>query len=124
MISYFANAADRATPLKSVAPYQVDKMSYNNNNSSNVAIPVGFRFHPTDEELVGWYLHNRVTAPPPEPREDDQRIIRELDLYKHEPWDLAGEQILLHDIKLYFLISRVQYLSSLYLYGKCKGNLQ
>ncbi|XP_024377729.1 uncharacterized protein [Physcomitrium patens] len=80
---------DRATPLKSVAPYQVDKMSYNNNNSSNVAIPVGFRFHPTDEELVGWYLHNRVTAPPPEPREDDQRIIRELDLYKHEPWDLA-----------------------------------
>lgn len=50
-------------------------------------VPVGFRFHPTDEELVGYYLPKKVNA-----RKIDLDLIRELDLYKLEPWDLQGER--------------------------------
>lgn len=46
-------------------------------------VPVGFRFHPTDEELVGYYLPKKVKA-----RKIDLDLIREVDLYKLEPWDL------------------------------------
>lgn len=48
-------------------------------------VPVGFRFHPTDEELVGYYLPKKVNA-----KKIDLDLIRELDLYKLEPWDLQG----------------------------------
>lgn len=49
-------------------------------------VPVGFRFHPTDEELVGYYLPKKVGA-----MKIDLDLIRDLDLYKLEPWDLQGE---------------------------------
>ncbi|OAP04088.1 NAC052 [Arabidopsis thaliana] len=45
----------------------------------------GFRFHPTDEELVSYYLKRKVLGQPV--RFD---AIGEVDIYKHEPWDLAG----------------------------------
>ncbi|KAJ7571559.1 hypothetical protein O6H91_01G166900 [Diphasiastrum complanatum] len=58
------------------------------------AVPPGFRFHPTDEELVGYYLHKKVAC-----KKIDLDVIREIDLYKMEPWDLqekcrigSGEQ--------------------------------
>ncbi|CAE5966772.1 unnamed protein product [Arabidopsis arenosa] len=44
----------------------------------------GFRFHPTDEELVSYYLKRKVLGKPV--RFD---AIGEVDIYKHEPWDLA-----------------------------------
>ncbi|ESQ49015.1 hypothetical protein EUTSA_v10020745mg [Eutrema salsugineum] len=44
----------------------------------------GFRFHPTDEELVSYYLKRKVQNKPV--RFD---AIGEVDIYKHEPWDLA-----------------------------------
>ena len=48
-------------------------------------LPPGFRFHPTDEELVVHYLCPKVAkqclrVP----------IIAEVDLYKYNPWDLPG----------------------------------
>ncbi|WOL05115.1 protein FEZ-like [Canna indica] len=43
----------------------------------------GFRFHPTDEELVGFYLKRKVQQRPL-PIE----LIRQLDIYKYDPWDL------------------------------------
>ncbi|GJN24984.1 hypothetical protein PR202_gb12764 [Eleusine coracana subsp. coracana] len=46
-------------------------------------LPPGFRFHPTDEELVAHYLCARAAGRrPPVP------IIAELDLYRFDPWDL------------------------------------
>jgi hypothetical protein len=54
-------------------------------SSSPTRVPVGFRFHPTDEELVGYYLPRKVAA-----KHIDLDLIRELDLYKLEPWDLQG----------------------------------
>lgn len=56
--------------------------SNNNDNHAAAPIPVGFRFHPTDEELVGYYLHGKVG------RAQRDQLIQELDLYKIEPWDL------------------------------------
>lgn len=51
----------------------------------DLQLPPGFRFHPTDEELVMHYLCRRcatqsITVP----------IIAEIDLYKYDPWELPG----------------------------------
>ncbi|CAL5428844.1 unnamed protein product [Camellia sinensis] len=43
----------------------------------------GFRFHPTDEELVGFYLKRKVQQRPL-----SIEIIKQLDIYKFDPWDL------------------------------------
>ncbi|KAH9624364.1 hypothetical protein KSS87_011680 [Heliosperma pusillum] len=48
-------------------------------------LPPGFRFHPTDEELITHYLSPKVL-------DDDfsARAIGEVDLNKCEPWDLPS----------------------------------
>nr|AXJ94105.1 NAC domain containing transcription factor NAC5 [Fagopyrum tataricum] len=46
-------------------------------------VPPGFRFHPNDEELVGYYLKKKVTF-----QKIDLDVIKEVDLYRIEPWDL------------------------------------
>ncbi|XP_044505323.1 NAC domain-containing protein 7-like [Mangifera indica] len=46
-------------------------------------VPPGFRFHPTDEELVDYYLRKKVNA-----RKIDLDVIKDVELYKIEPWDL------------------------------------
>ncbi|GLU20931.1 hypothetical protein SLE2022_371040 [Rubroshorea leprosula] len=46
-------------------------------------VPPGFRFHPTDEELVDYYLRKKVTS-----RRIEVDVIKDVDLYKIEPWDL------------------------------------
>ncbi|XP_015694929.1 NAC domain-containing protein 67-like [Oryza brachyantha] len=51
-------------------------------------LPPGFRFHPTDEELVAHYLCARAAGrPAPVP------IIAELDLYRHDPWELPARAL-------------------------------
>ncbi|MCO5613459.1 hypothetical protein L7F22_067736 [Adiantum nelumboides] len=57
-----------------------------NDNSSCGAssrVPPGFRFHPTDEELVNYYLCKKVNM-----EKFDLDVIRDVDLNKLEPWDL------------------------------------
>ncbi|XP_054810735.1 NAC domain-containing protein 37-like isoform X2 [Prosopis cineraria] len=51
--------------------------------SMESCVPPGFRFHPTDEELVGYYLKKKVAY-----QKIDLDVIREIDLYRIEPWDL------------------------------------
>ncbi|GMY07786.1 NAC domain-containing protein 7-like [Fagus crenata] len=46
-------------------------------------VPPGFRFHPTDEELVDYYLRKKISS-----RRIDLDVIKDVDLYKIEPWDL------------------------------------
>uniref|UniRef100_A0A5B7ACQ9 Putative NAC transcription factor 29 n=1 Tax=Davidia involucrata TaxID=16924 RepID=A0A5B7ACQ9_DAVIN len=50
-------------------------------NSSD--LPPGFRFHPTDEELIMYYLRNQATSRP-----CPVSIITEVDIYKFDPWQL------------------------------------
>ena len=53
--------------------------------SSTTALAPGFRFHPTDEELVSYYLRRKVGSKPVR-----FNAIGEVDIYRNEPWELAG----------------------------------
>ncbi|KAI4964795.1 hypothetical protein ZWY2020_059568 [Hordeum vulgare] len=47
------------------------------------SLPPGFRFHPTDEELITYYLRGKIAD-----AGFTARAITEVDLNKCEPWDL------------------------------------
>lgn len=65
-----------------------------NHNGGALKLPPGFRFHPTDEELVLQYLRRKVfSCPLP------ASIIPEIDLGKYNPWDLPGKALLFLFIK-------------------------
>ncbi|KAI0530639.1 hypothetical protein KFK09_000186 [Dendrobium nobile] len=52
-------------------------------NNASCKVPPGFRFHPTDEELVNYYLRKKVSS-----KIIDQDVIKDVELCKIEPWDL------------------------------------
>lgn len=49
-------------------------------------LPPGFRFFPSDEELVCHYLYKKVTN-----ERISEGTLVEVDLHTHEPWELPGE---------------------------------
>ncbi|KAF5185292.1 Nac domain-containing protein [Thalictrum thalictroides] len=51
----------------------------------DLELPPGFRFHPTDEELVMHYLCRKCAS-----LSISVPIIAEIDLYKYDPWQLPG----------------------------------
>lgn len=53
-------------------------------------LPPGFRFHPTDDELVKEYLIRKCEGQPLA-----APVIAEVDLYRLDPWDLPGTARLL-----------------------------
>lgn len=55
-------------------------------------VPPGFRFHPTDEELIDYYLRKKVGS-----KRIDVDVIKDVDLYKIEPWDLQGNAKRVHN---------------------------
>ncbi|KAH8522431.1 hypothetical protein Peur_040944 [Populus x canadensis] len=62
----------------------MEKLSFVKNGV--LRLPPGFRFHPTDEELVVQYLKRKVFACPL-----PASIIPEVDVCKSDPWDLPGD---------------------------------
>ncbi|XP_020262203.1 NAC domain-containing protein 53-like, partial [Asparagus officinalis] len=61
-------------------------------------IAPGFRFHPTDEELLLYYLRNKITRRP-----FPFDVIAELNIYSFEPWDLPSfSRLRTRDIEWYF----------------------
>ncbi|KAI3813745.1 hypothetical protein L1987_18477 [Smallanthus sonchifolius] len=67
-----------------------------------VSLPPGFRFHPTDEELVAYYLKRKING-----HEIELEVMPEVDLYKCEPWDLPGKSLLpSKDLEWYFFSPR------------------
>ncbi|XP_068653970.1 transcription factor JUNGBRUNNEN 1-like [Aristolochia californica] len=63
--------------MEMVMEEEMTKMS-----EEDVILP-GFRFHPTDEELVGFYLRRKVEKKP-----IIMEVIKQIDIYKYDPWDL------------------------------------
>ncbi|KAL6975081.1 hypothetical protein U1Q18_023876 [Sarracenia purpurea var. burkii] len=63
---------------------KISPMGSSGKDDDDVPLP-GFRFHPTDEELVGFYLRRKV-----EKRPISVEIIKQVDIYKYEPWDLPS----------------------------------
>ncbi|GMH26992.1 hypothetical protein Nepgr_028835 [Nepenthes gracilis] len=63
----------------------MENSSYEHSNEDEAAtefLPPGFRFHPTDEELITHYLSKKVRD-----SSFTARAIGEVDLNKAEPWD-------------------------------------
>uniref|UniRef100_A0ACD5ZZP0 Uncharacterized protein n=1 Tax=Avena sativa TaxID=4498 RepID=A0ACD5ZZP0_AVESA len=54
------------------------------------ALPLGFRFHPTDEELVRHYLKGKITGQ----IKAEVEVIPEIDVCKCEPWDLPDKALI------------------------------
>ncbi|KAH9308168.1 hypothetical protein KI387_036079, partial [Taxus chinensis] len=61
----------------------------------------GFRFHPTEEELVNFYLKKKL-----EGQQFSPDIIGTLDLYKHDPWELPGLSYLHGEREWFFFVPR------------------
>lgn len=56
------------------------------NHEHDMVMP-GFRFHPTEEELVEFYLRRKV-----EGKRFNVELITFLDLYRYDPWELPGKR--------------------------------
>ncbi|KAE8721785.1 NAC domain-containing protein 68 [Hibiscus syriacus] len=57
-------------------------------DSRNVNLPPGFRFYPTDEELVVHFLQRKAALLPCHPD-----VIPDLELYPYDPWELDGKAL-------------------------------
>ncbi|XP_010934905.1 uncharacterized protein [Elaeis guineensis] len=65
------------------------------------SLPIGFRFHPTDEELVNVYLKRKISGR----IRNDMEIIPEIDILKCEPWDLPDKSIIRSDDPEWFFFA-------------------
>ncbi|XP_024986312.1 NAC domain-containing protein 71-like isoform X2 [Cynara cardunculus var. scolymus] len=63
---------------------------------------LGFRFHPTDEELIGYYLKRKI-----EGLEIELEVIPVVKLYKFDPWELPEKSFLpKQDMEWFFFCPR------------------
>lgn len=63
----------------------IDSNQATQTQTQSQSLAPGFRFHPTDEELVIYYLRRKICGKPF--RYD---AISDVEVYKVEPWDLPG----------------------------------
>ncbi|KAE9617005.1 hypothetical protein Lal_00034221 [Lupinus albus] len=64
----------------------MDSYYHHHFDNNDALLPPGFRFHPTDEELITYYLLKKVLD-----NTFTGRAITEVDLNKCEPWQLPGK---------------------------------
>ncbi|KAK9079301.1 hypothetical protein SSX86_000972 [Deinandra increscens subsp. villosa] len=72
----------------------------NTTSHLDIQLPPGFRFHPTDEELIVHYLQKKVTS-----TVLPASIFAEIELYKYDPWELPYKALFGED-EWYFFTPR------------------
>ncbi|OMO83461.1 No apical meristem (NAM) protein [Corchorus olitorius] len=72
--------------------------------SPELALP-GFRFHPTDEELVEYYLKETALGKGNITLHSHINIIGFLNIYNHPPWDLPA-MAMIGEREWYFFVAR------------------
>ncbi|KAL0343173.1 UNVERIFIED_CONTAM: NAC domain-containing protein 82 [Sesamum angustifolium] len=69
---------------------------------ARTSLPPGFRFHPTDVELVMYYLKRKVMG-----KKHHVEAISEVNIYKFSPWDLPDKSCLKSkDLEWFFFCPR------------------
>ncbi|KAL0449814.1 UNVERIFIED_CONTAM: NAC domain-containing protein 82 [Sesamum latifolium] len=69
---------------------------------ARTSLPPGFRFHPTDVELVMYYLKRKVMG-----KKHHFEAIAEVNIYKFSPWDLPDKSCLKSkDLEWFFFCPR------------------
>ncbi|KAL1558563.1 NAC transcription factor 32-like [Salvia divinorum] len=63
--------------------------------------PPGIRFHPSDEELISFYLLRKIKSLPLPPN-----VITDIHLYAYDPWDLPRNSMFGDEEELYFFSPR------------------
>ncbi|KAK7293716.1 hypothetical protein RJT34_16589 [Clitoria ternatea] len=71
---------------KEVACKEGKDMEVEGTQAKEETLPPGFRFHPTDEELISYYLTNKISD-----SDFTAKAIGDVDLNKCEPWELPGK---------------------------------
>jgi hypothetical protein len=71
--------------LKLTINRKKDKEEEETRMQGELELPPGFRFHPTDEELVNNYLCRKCAG-----QSISVPVVKEVDLYKFDPWQLPG----------------------------------
>ncbi|KAF7823205.1 NAC domain-containing protein 40 [Senna tora] len=61
----------------------------------------GFRFCPTDEELISYYLRKKLDG-----HEESVQVISEVELCRFEPWDLPAKSFIQSDNEWFFFSPR------------------
>ncbi|KAG9451314.1 hypothetical protein H6P81_011279 [Aristolochia fimbriata] len=79
----------------------MDEKNDGDHKSTEEVILPGFRFHPTDEELVAFYLKRKIQQKPL-----SIELIKQLDIYKYDPWDLPKEMATTGEKEWYFYCPR------------------
>nr|GMC79530.1 NAC domain-containing protein 90-like [Ipomoea batatas] len=72
---------------------------------SESSLPPGYRFYPTEEELVSFYLRNKLQGA----RDEIHTVIPVVNIYDYNPWDLpqlAGEYSRSDPEQWFFFIPR------------------
>ncbi|XP_019183436.1 PREDICTED: transcription factor JUNGBRUNNEN 1-like [Ipomoea nil] len=78
-----------------------DKHNQKHDDDDDDMFLPGFRFHPTDEELVGFYLLRKVQN-----RLLPLDFIKQIDIYKFDPWDLPKTASSVGENEWYFFCKR------------------